>query len=186
VTESTSTELARQPITEDAVPEKVRNLIRALKLNATFDTGQAQLSIMDRILAAETEEEIFAAANAGTVSGKDLAGRPFVLVSDNVEWKTSAEQYRTQGAFPFYALIRCTALDTGDEVVADCGGYSFVATLWALTSRGFLQAYEEQGGMPLVIEAKRMTSGYDVLLLQPYRGPLWQPVNGEKSTASKS
>lgn len=168
-TEAPGTEVAeRGPFTLEGAPAEVVNLIRRIALNATDEGLTAQFEIMAAIQRADTLDAIFEAANAGTMSGEDFVGRVFLLKSDGFEWKKSAMQFVRQGGFPYYALLRVTELSTGSDRVVSCGGFSFLSTLDALSTKGFLAQFDDQGGMPLVINAKTMKgSGYDVLLLAP-------------------
>lgn len=156
------------------IPAPVKELMRDLDGIATPDDSMyASLSIMANILEAETEEDIFKAADAGVTHGEDFIDEPFLLSSTGIQWRKSAEQYRTQGGFPFYALMNVEPLNdelTGPMLVS-CGGYPFVATLRNLERRGLLAKHDKSGGMSLVIKAKRVTSGYDVFLLMPYKAP---------------
>lgn len=160
----------REAIDLDRVPQRVRQLAERLNVSATVGTTGAQLDIMDKILAATTEEELFAAATAGTVSGQDRAGRPFLIT--DWEYKRSAPGYVDQGAFPFYVLLRVRYPDNGEEEVLSCGGFTFVSVIDGLDRMGALtRAIEEHGGYPLMIEARRMASGFDVLIPHPFKMP---------------
>lgn len=161
-------EIEKRAFSAENAPAEVLNLLKRLNLNASLDSSTAQFEIMAGIQRATTLDEIFAAANAGTISGEDFTNRPFLLKSDGFEWKRSARQFLQDGGFPFFALLRVTEIMTGQEKVIACGGYSFVATLDAISSKGYLEQCDAQGGMPLQIQAKTMKgSGYDVLLLGP-------------------
>ena len=130
-------------------------------------TADAQLDIMSRIIDATTEEEIFAAANAGTISGQLAAGRPFLLLGHDK--KRSAPGFVAQGAFPFYALCRVQFLDTGETGVLDCGGYTFISVLDALDRNGHLDKHP--AGYPMVLESRQMQSGFSVLIPHPVKSP---------------
>jgi len=160
-----------------SVPENVRELVNRLNLSAGFSSSvDAQLDIMSRILEQETLAGIFEAADTGSNSGKSFAGRPFIVQTGGWEWKRSAEGFRKQGGFPFYALLKVTALDDGKEYVLDCGGFSFVSVLDRLDCLGWIERQtEESGGLPMILEARTMTSGFDVLIPHMYAGPLWRP-----------
>jgi hypothetical protein len=165
------TDVERRAFSAENAPPEVITLLRKLNLNAGTETNTAQFAIMAGIQQATTLDEIFAAANAGIVSGEDFTNRPFLLRSDGFEWKRAARQFIQDGGFPFYCLLRVTEISTGEVVTLGCGGWSFVATVDALDKGGYLEAYDAQGGMPLMIQAKTMKgSGYDVLLLVPAAG----------------
>lgn len=166
---STGTDVAeRAPLDVTQVPPKIREMLARIKLNATYGTLSAQVNIMENIASATSEEEIFAAANAGTMSGQAVAGRPFLLLE--YDWKPSAPGYVQQGAFPFYALCRVSFLDDGKEAVLDCGGYTFVSVVDSLDKNGHLAAHPD--GYPMILESRRMNSGYDVLIPHPYKVPV--------------
>jgi hypothetical protein len=171
-----------QWIAESTAPDRVAALARTMYLSATLDNSgnTAVLSIMDNILAAETEDDIFAAANAGTTSGKDYLDRPFLLPSENIDWKLSGAVFREQGNFPFYALFRAIDMGTGEEITVNCGGFSFVTTLWQLSALGHLDKYDADGGMPLVIRSKPAANG-NVLLLHKYIVPVPPKPRAEKT-----
>lgn len=164
----TSTEVqTKEALDLDAVPPKVRELANRLNVSATTGNAGAQLDIMNQILSATTVEELFAAADAGTVSGQDHAGEPFLI--KDWEYKRSAAGYVEQGAFPFYVLLRVQFLKDGREVVLNCGGFTVVAVIDSLDRMGELsKAIENIGGYPMVLEARRTASGFDVLIPHPY------------------
>jgi hypothetical protein len=152
----------------DQLPETVQNLLKRLALNSTMDDrSSAQFAIMDAILKATSLDELLKAADAGTLSGQDYTGKPFLLHSDNVEWHRSATNYIGDGGFPYYALLRVRDFTTQNEVVLSCGGFGFVASLETMLRLGIIQGYDEQGGMPLQLRAKPTASGYSVLILEP-------------------
>lgn len=152
----------------EKLPPTVQQLLKRLALNATIDDrSSAQFAIMDQILQATTLDEILKAADAGTLSGQDFTGKPFLLHSDNVEFHRSAMNYIGDGGFPYYALLRVRDLQTQAERVLSCGGFGFIATLDSMLRLGIIQKFDEQGGMPLILRAKSTASGYEVLILEP-------------------
>lgn len=158
----------------DTLPEHVKDMISFLRINSSFDTTSAQIDIMDRILRADTMEKAYQAANAGTISGKDFAGTPFLLREPgSIDWKRSAPGFIRQGGFPFYAFIRVISLATGEEALLDCGGFSFMAVLHKIVTTDEFEKHP--GGIPLILQSKTMQgSGFDVVLLLPYNGPLYR------------
>ena len=81
-----STDVAeRGPVDLATVPPAVKTMLQRLDVSAVAGTAEAQVEIMNQIITAETEEAIFAAANAGTINGQDFAGRPFLL--QGFDWK---------------------------------------------------------------------------------------------------
>jgi len=171
-----------------AVEEFARRLAGIAVMDAS-GVNTAVLEIMHNILTAEGEEAVFAAANAGTESGKTFLDSPFRLRSDAIEWKASAAMYREQGGFPFYSLLRLTRLDNDRPLVLTCGGFTFITTLWALWDQNILDRYDVYGGMPLVIKAKTAASGFDFLMLHRHVVPnesATEPAPTKKATASKA
>src|SRR5258708_6000399 len=68
--------------TSGTIPAPVLAMARALDVESTLDdsaVNPATLDIMARILEAEGEDAVFAAANGGTLKGKDFIGVPFLL-----------------------------------------------------------------------------------------------------------
>src|SRR4029077_274325 len=157
---------------------------RKLDIESTIDSGVLDptvLEIMHNILTATDEDAIFAAANAGTVSGKNFTGIPFLLKSDGVQWKRSGNQFTSEGGFPWYALLRVTNLQTGEQQVVNCGGLSFVTTLWRLIETGSIESWDDKGGMPLQLIGKPTSAGYTILLLSKYVMPKVMQDAGSKS-----
>lgn len=151
----------------EKAPARIRELLQRLDAVADMDTLSAQLDIMSAILSAESEEAVFAAANAGTISGQDYAGRPFLILDYSA--KRSAPGFTAQGGFPFYYLIRGQDLTDGKDIVLSCGGYTFVSVMDALDRLGALGKPE---GYAMVLESRTMKgSGYDVLIPHKYSPP---------------
>src|ERR1700749_1533718 len=133
------------------LPPEVGLMMNTLKEIAVQDDSMStSLQIMDTILSQTSEEEIFDAAEAGTLSSENYVGVPFRVKSDSVSWRSSGSQYTDEGAFPYYALVRILDVD-GKPQVLNCGGVSVVPTLFALWDKGILEKYDADGGMPLVL-----------------------------------
>jgi hypothetical protein len=149
------------------VKQKFPTLMRMVKQLATEvqlqDREYNIESIMEQILSGESAEEIFQAQDLGSVASKDYIGRPFYLKTDGVTWMKSTLE---DGTFPFYAMIRVRDLESEDEVTLNGGGASFVSVLWKLQDIGFLD--EEKA---LVLESKKTSAGYEVVLVKPYALP---------------
>lgn len=129
------------------------------------------LDIMSRILDATDEDAIFAAANAGTKATKMFLNTPFRLPSDGITWKRSAAQFIEQGGFPWYALCRVVDLSTGEETTLNGGGLSYITTLYKLWKTGTLTKYDDDGGMPLILEGKPAAKG-SIVLIKPFKMPI--------------
>lgn len=143
-----------------------------IDLASTLDDAAANpavMQIMESILnAADDEDSIFAAANAGTLSSKEWKNHPFRLQEVDIQYKRSAVTYREQGGFPWYSLLQVTDLEDGVLKPVTCGGYSAVTTIWKLQLSGVLAKYKDEGGMPLQFVGKQ-TSRFEVILVQPFR-----------------
>jgi hypothetical protein len=136
----------------------------------------AAMAIMENILRAETEEELFERQNAGTISSKDFTLRPFRLLPENIDWKKSNPGYVEQGGFPYYVLLRAVTMDDGADVVLDSGSPSVLSILEKLVEfdsedrpiekRAF-ERFREDGGRPLQFVEKPVASGYSVIMLMP-------------------
>lgn len=154
-------------------------MVRALVSQASFDetsggTDEFVMDIMERILSAETEDEIFEAQEAGGIAGKDVAGRPFRVRLEDITWRRSNVANIDNGGLPIYALMKVIMLDTGEELVINCGGKTFVPVLFALINRNAFDKYPD--GRPFVIRATPTAAGQRLSLL-PYR----EPQSGRKA-----
>jgi hypothetical protein len=169
---STDSAELEQYLTNTAITDEVAMFARVLDIEVTMDDGPnpAVFEIMSAILKADTEDDIFAAANAGVISGKDFIDIPFRLRAEDIQWKKSAAAYRENNGFPYYILMRPTDLVTGERLVVSCGGSTFCTTIFRLGKKGHFADYEAEGGMPLYIKAKPVGLGA-VLILQKYALP---------------
>lgn len=155
---------------------EVRTLLTRLQNEVQFaeESGGTALSIMESMLAAESEEELFDRQEAGAISSKDFVLRPFRLLPENIQWKKSNQAFVEQGGFPFYALITVTDMETGERVVIDTGSPSCISVLSKLVEfdeetrpkRSF-EPFREKGGRPLQFVGKPVASGNTVILLKP-------------------
>lgn len=161
-------------------PEKLVALVNKLNLEAeTFgDSMSSTFDILENILSATTEEEIFNAANAGTNSGQDFVDIPFRIREDGISARKSRKNDSGQG-FPIYLQLNVVRLDTNEPIVISIGGLSAVATLAALRDNGVLASYEDLNGMALVFKEKQATNG-NVLLVQP-----WAAGNSRNGSSKK-
>ena len=163
--------------TANALPQ-IRLLLSRLNFSAAEqgDNRNTSLAIMDSILAAETEEELFERQEAGLISSKDYTLRPFRLLPEAITWKPSAQGFIDQGGFPFYAILRVTDMETGDTVAVDSSAPSVISVLdkmlqWddegrPLAQRAF-ERFRADGGRPLQFVAKQVASGFSVVMLKP-------------------
>lgn len=153
------------------IPPNVVRFARMLDIEATLDQSAinpAVYDIMSRILDSEDADAVFAAAMAGTTAGKDFIDVPFLVKRDDWEWKKSAAMFREQGGFPFYTLMRVVNLQTGEQQVVSCGGYTHCTVMWRLAQ---LQEFDkESDGLPMVLKGKPAPAGI-VIIPQRYIMP---------------
>lgn len=159
--------------------ERSREILRSmvLRLKAETDLEAAEgvsaedfvFDIVESILAAETEEDIFEAQSSGAESGKEFVNRPFLLTEENLRFMKS--RLVEPGKLPFYALMDVTEIATGNEYTMTCGGISVVSVLFALREKGFLSAERYPNGRPLVLQPKDTASGFVRLEIQPFKLP---------------
>jgi hypothetical protein len=164
---------------------RLAEMMKSIHLAASFDTSPGGndfvMDLMEQILRATSEDEIFELQESGMVAGKDFAGRPFLIKAEDIQWKNAGQTYIDQGAFPYYAIFKVTTMDTAEEVVVNCGGKTFVATIWALMNNNDGDALSPErfpDGRPLVIKANPSPNGA-YLTVAPVRMP--QPASGKRA-----
>lgn len=177
------------PATETAVVPtqhlaEVRLLLTKLKNEVEFAADQpgttAAWQIMESMLAAENEEELFDRQEAGAIASKDFTLRPFRLQEGDIQWKKSSQGFVEQGAFPFYALLHVTDMESGDHVVIDSGSPSVIGVLSKLIDLKGFERFEADGGRPFQFVAKPVSSGYSVILLKPVATATAPAASGKK------
>jgi hypothetical protein len=162
----------------------MQEVARNIQATSTVDLGEidpAIRQIMESILGADTEEAIFAAANQSTTATKNFLDRPFLLRGEDIQWKESAEIYRSGKGFPWYTLLKITDLQTGEALTLNGGGWTFVFCLYRLQQINAF-ANHEPNGMPMVLRAKPASSGYSVVL--PFRYEMLTVENARAKKAS--
>ncbi len=118
------------------------------------------LAIMENILTAETPEELWARQEAGGTSSKDYINQPFTLRDEDITWKRSTIQGPT--TFPYYAMCKVTDVATGNDVMLNGGGFSFVSVLSKLQEFDLLD-----GVNTFQLVEKGTSSGNTVILVKP-------------------
>lgn len=108
-------------MTQDNGSTEIIAALRGEAKLAIRDPAEAATAIVDRILGAETIEEVFAVA--GTLAADDMLETPFRM--SKVEF---AESDYEEGS-PVYAIITGTTEEDGTEFVLTCGGRNVVAQL---------------------------------------------------------
>lgn len=133
------------------------------------------MDLMDRILTADSFEEIFELQETGLLSGKDFTNRPFTVMNrEAITFRRAGQANVDQGGYPFYAVIEAEEL-TGDRVTFGCGGKTFMATLFALIERGYFDDQPE--GRTLMLVATAAANG-SYLTLRPVKRP--ESTRGKK------
>ena len=164
ISESQAVEVRHEPLREMVLRLGAETNLQQEEIRE--DTEDFVFGILDNILSAETEEEIFDAQDAGSTSGKDFLDRPFTLHEDGLTFrKTSILQ---ENVFPYYAQMRVAEISTGEEYFITCGGLSVVAVLFALRQHGSLNV---DGGKALVFRGKPTQSGMTRLEIRPAKMP---------------
>lgn len=128
-------------------------------------------SMAERILLAETEEEIFAAGElAGTTGGRDYVNEPFLLKSGDYRVRVSniRDDKGNSKGVGYYLLMRVTDYASGEEKVLNTGAPAIVTQVTHFDETGILAKYDEDGGMPMMIGSKPSGEG-NVLFLKPFR-----------------
>lgn len=163
-------------IAEKAQFDGIRRMserIRELAIDPADAGDDFILELMDDMLAnMDNMDQVFAIQNAGSTSAEDIVNRPFFL--QVVEWHPSSDRYVEEGGYSHFARVTGVEIATGDTLSFTAGGKTLVTALFCATEGGHVSRWQgERGqpGMPVVVMAKKATSGYDFHLLQPYKLP---------------
>ena len=184
--DTVATEVSTQDL-EDEFPHLTR-MIRALEARVLFQQSVGVdfvREIMERILSAESFDDVFEAQSSGMTSGKDMDARPFYVKSiEDIEWRTSNLNLNDPQRFPYFSVVKATEIATGEQVIFNCGGKTFVPTLWRLCEgRNGVSYFEEDEEYPhgraLVIQSVPSPAGA-YLLLKPYKVPAAPTSRGKK------
>ena len=182
--------------TDVAVPDThpaLRNMVRVLMADASIaetsgeGTGAFVMDVMEKILQAGESgdfDAIFAAQESGMVSGKDFAGQPFLVQEANIDIRPSSQSNIDNGGFTHYAIMKVWDLSVGQEVTLNCGGKTFMATLYALRMGGYFTA--DKGCPPegRAFQILAIPSGDNAYLkLVPFRMPEAPSASAKKSKA---
>ena len=178
--EEQSTDRTAVAVRNTAELPGVKALLNRLDIEAGLADEQGpvtQLSIMESMLVAESEEELFAAQEAGTTSSQDFLNRPFRLSRGGIEFKRARPEFVSQGGFPFYAILQVEDMQSGERRVVSSGSYSVLAVLNKLLefdddSRDFerrsFAPFEDEGGRPFMFVGKSAPNG-TVVTMVPVR-----------------
>lgn len=128
------------------------------ELTETFDNGsEIMADVINRVLAAETLEDAFAAQDAGLQNGKDFVDVELNVTDFSV--RTSDSKYRKDGDLGVYVRIDATRLDSGEVVQFFTGAPNIVVMLWQARKLDRLP-------LECVIKGKETASG-ELLTLKP-------------------
>jgi len=149
-------------------------------INGSVNSGEFVMDIMEKILAAGSIEDVFAAQDAGMLSGKDFINRPFFLREADIVIRPSSMGNVEAGGFSHYAIMRVTEYGTNEELTVNCGGFTFMTTLFKLRDLGY---FDEEKGCPKIGRAFILTSTSTegdraYITLRPFKVP--EPANGGK------
>lgn len=148
---------------------------------AREETGESiATQIMEQILAADTFEDLFRAQEAGTVAGKNYTDRPFILRPENVEWRRSRDVFIEAGGFPFFFFARVQDVETGDEIVINCGGQTVVAMMYKLTTSPQYWTDAPDGRMFSLRSNSAAESDFEYLTIHPVRSVASAPATGKR------
>lgn len=172
---------AKPPATE-TVPEheistavvvpfpQMAKMIRTLEERMVDFEGDDTVAvrIADELLAAETEEELFALNAGETIASKEFLGKPFLFGADDVKFLRSTIE---DGSFPFFALITVVDLADGAVKVINSGAMSVLPILykllqWHADGRDTFTKFEG-GRRPFQFVDKETRSGWRVVKLVP-------------------
>jgi len=100
-------------------------LLRRAEEDGATRGYEVAASQMDKMLAAETEQEIWDADEGGTVNGQDMIDVELEIRGFKVA--TSDDQY--DAALGVYILIDATRLDNGEQVIVNTGAPLIITKL---------------------------------------------------------
>lgn len=138
------------------IDELEKLLISGEKVEQTIVSDPAQVSreIIAELLAAESDDDLFAGRNA--IGWRELPGLPIELAGFN--WRPSTLE---EGSNIFF-VVRGTRMDTGEKVVLTTGAGNVLAQLVNMAKRGTMV-----GAVVKLVEAKNPTrAGFRPLSLE--------------------
>ena len=169
----------------ESLSETVRNWLDKMKLDVSMgpdDDGGVfgvQDSIAEKILLAETEEEIFEAVNAGTLATKEFLDTPFLLQGFGVRGSNLRNEQGEITGTGFYLLLKVKDLEENVERVLNSGAQSLMATVWRLSELGILSDTKKYpDGYPMILSGKPSAGGTVII---PKRFQAYRPSNAKAS-----
>lgn len=143
---------------ERNLPPAVRTMIDTVRSGIEVgDTIEVTVDILDRILSAQTAEEVFAGMG-GLTAAKDIQGDPIEILS--VDWRPS--DYKGETAVGFYAVFEVRNLIEDEKQTVGCGSLNIMAQLFSLNRLGALPF------AAVITQTDKPTdSGYYPMFLRP-------------------
>ncbi len=167
----------------DTLSPEVGTWLEKLRLSSTMvdDDGGVfgvQDSIAEQILKAASEDELFAAVDAGTMAAKDFLDTPFLLQEEfDVRVSTIRNDQGEISGTGFYLLIKVTDLSDMSERVLNTGAQTLMAFIWRLADLGLLADKQRYpNGYPLMLSGKPSANGTVVI---PKKFTAYRPDNGK-------
>lgn len=119
-------------------PKPHERFIASLQRRADIEGGQlgAQVSAsqMDKILIAETADEVWDADEGGTFSGQDLVDVELRFLSLTIA--PSSDEF--DASLGVYVNVKCMRLDSGEEIILNTGADKIITKLVRFESLGVL------------------------------------------------
>lgn len=147
----------------------LKNMVDTLSNEASVQ-GTSAFDVdafMESILSGESEDEVWEAQELSSLASKDYTEKPFYLKPDGIKWMRSG----ITNGFPFYAMLTGIDQESGEEVVVNGGGTSFVSVLYRLEELDAFNAEKHPNGRLLKFVAKPTLTGNTVILLKPVSEP---------------
>lgn len=172
----------------------LRHMLQRWELEAGLDGGAddnlaLQFEQMERLLTAETEDELFAAQQLSVTASKDFLDRVFRLMGpEDIRKRKSAFQN-----FPFYVIMRVLDVETNEYVTVGSGASNIVAILdrlieWDDESREnrSFEPYRQYGGRGFMFTSKQTANGFNLVFLKPVNLAPPTAATGANKRAKKS
>jgi hypothetical protein len=121
-----STEVEK-PFSELRPWEKTVRELHGVTAPENSDGFEVAASVADKILTAETLDDVINAVQAGPGDLTELVGKAFQFIGGTLSWHRAAEQYR-EGGTGFYAVFRVMLLD-GEEKMISTGANNVIFQL---------------------------------------------------------
>lgn len=132
--------------------------LREMHGSAKLDDGfSVAADVADKILMAETIEDILAVPESGPGSIEELQGKMFRFIGGSLRYADSAEKYR-EGGTGQYAFFRC--IDSkGTEHAVTTGATNIVFQLKALQRKGVFDNDGEVYDYDFTVKSREVASG---------------------------